>query len=119
MKRYSINEEDFIFDSVSEVVDDMSNDGEGEPLGRTYYEMEVKPLKLESFIDTYRFIDDLQDKLYEEVGEASDMFSTITKDASEELKELLVAWARKHTNLESFWVADGLARKMKVTEADL
>ena len=119
MKRYSINDEDYIFDSVAEVVDDMLNDGEGDPLGRTYYELDVKPLDAESFISVHRFIDDLQDQLYEEVGEASDMFSAITKEAQAELKDALVAWARKHTNLETFWVGVGKAREMKITEADL
>lgn len=121
MKRYSINDEDYIYDSVEEVVDDMeANDGERETLvGSTYYELEVKPLDASTFVGVDRIVESVTDDLYEEVGEVAELLVRPTDDQLFELKSLVVDWFRKNTNLETFWVGVGKAVEKVITEDDL
>ena len=120
MKRYSINDEDYIFDSVSDVVDEMWNNSMGEALvGQKYYELEVNPLDVSTFIGVDMIIESVTDDLYEEVGERADFFAYPTDDQLFELKSLVVDWFRKNTNIETFWVGVGKAVEKVITEDDL
>jgi hypothetical protein len=112
-KCYSVDEETFNCDSLEELIED--NDLE---LGATYWEADAIEISHTDNIDVRGILENMDERLYEEVGEIADCdYSDVPQEAKDELKELIAGWATKHVNLR-YWKVRNL-KECKVTAEDL
>jgi len=70
-------------------------------------------------LDAGQVLEEADERGYDLIGEAWDNPFSVTRDAQFELQELLVAWAKKHVNLDHYYTMVGKPRQLVVTEADL
>lgn len=112
-KCYSVDEETFNCESLEELIDD--NDLE---VDSTYWEADAIEINHADNIDVQGILENMDDRLYEEVGEIADCdYSNTHQDAKDELASLLAGWAAKHVNLRYWKVRN--AKEMKVTWEDM
>ena len=64
-------------------------------------------------------LEDMGERLYEEVGEIADDYPAVPPEAKEELKDFLAAWVEKHANPNQYWLVVGKPREKRVTTDDL
>lgn len=119
-KCYSRDDETYRFRTLGELLDDMACNDELE-VGATYYEADCEPVKPALF--DYRIeslLEELDDDLFEEVGEVADCdFSSVSDEAKEELCALMRAWIEKHVNVANYWRITGKPRECVVTAEDV
>ena len=121
-KCYSTNDEDFRYDDLGELFDDLDADGEL-VVGRVYYEADCKEIAPADFTGKWRLesiLEQFDEDLYEEIGESADNdFTGVADEAVVELAALLTGWIEKHVNVGRYWKIVGKSRPMQVTEDDL
>lgn len=121
-KCYSTNDEDFHYDKLGELFDDLDSDGEL-VLGRAYYEADCREITASDFTGKRRIesiLEQFDEDLYEEIGEIADNdFTGVTDEAKAELASFLSAWIEKHVNVGRYWKIIGKTRPMQVTAEDL
>lgn len=117
MKAYSLNDEDFLFYSIGDVMSALEDD-DNLVVGSIYYEIETEPADLSDYIDASTMLESAEERAYEEFGEcAEDAFST-TKEAFDELDYALRKWAAKHLP-KGYWRCVGKSRPLTVTVEDV
>lgn len=112
---YSTDEEMFNHESIGDVIDyiDLEN-----PVGATYWRGEKKELTHVDCIDVDSFLEQCDERAYEEIGEVYDnCFSDVGEDAKKELSNLIEAWAKKHVTIR-FWKVLNI-KEMKITGDDI
>jgi len=117
-KCFSTNDEDFNHTEFSELMEALKDNGDV-AVGTVYYEADFRHITGKDLVDASRLIEDMEERLYDEVGECAEGGLDVSNEAAEELEEFLVQWAEKHTDLGRFYKIIGKSREMKVTEADL
>lgn len=115
---YSINEEDFNLTSVEDVLDTLDDEGRLR-VGEVYYEADCRRMVADDVFSVEQVLEDMGERLYEEVGEIADDYPAVTPDAKAELKEFLFAWVEKHANPNQYWLVVGKPREKRVTADDL
>jgi len=116
--KYSTDDEEFIYDSVGEMLDDSPLE-----VGDTYYSIEAKPLEPSDLITKsaiMHLLENLDECAYYEVGE---VFENHCADASIEsqleLQSMIQGWAAKHLKLSDYFLIKGKSAEMKVQQEDL
>ena len=115
---YSVNEEEFNLTSVGDVFDTLEDEGRMEE-GTVYYEADCRRMQSSDVVSVERVIEDMGERLYEEVGEIADDYPNVTPEAKAELKACLHAWVEKHADTSQYWLVVGKSRERRVTADDL
>lgn len=117
-KCYSIDGESFNYSDIDEVFRALDSDG-NLVLNFEYWEANKTDIDIPKYIYPEIFIEELDNTFGEVLGEIYDNdFTTVTDDAKQELKNLLAALAKKHTNMGRYWLVSGKIVK-KVTQGDI
>lgn len=112
-KCYSADEETFNCESLGGLIDD--NELE---VGATYWEADAIEISHDDNIDVHGILENMDERLYEEVGEIADCdYSDVPPEAKDELAALIAAWAAKHVNLR-YWKVRNV-KELKVTSEDM
>jgi hypothetical protein len=114
MKCFSIDDENFNYDSLGDLI--MSTSPE---VGDFYYEADCVDVIVDNYLVNH-LLEDADDLLYDDLGEIYDSdFSKVSDEAKKELLILLQTWAAKHVNLDRYWKIVGESRKLQFTKEDL
>jgi len=115
---YSINEEDFSYSDIGEVIDALDCDGNLE-LGSTYYSCEFEAVDFTQYLDVDNILERADEYLYDNIRcEDASPFADVTKEAKDNLKTLLHDWAKRHVT-GRYWESTGLSTEHKITADDL
>ena len=91
------------------------------PIGTEYFEADKVDVKVGDYVNIHGIVSMLEqfdDWVYEDVGEIADCnFYNVSKEAKEELQELIQTWAEKHVKLP-YWKVQNVVKKV-VTQEDL
>lgn len=118
-KKYSLNDEDYIYNDVGEVIDAICSDDE-ELIGHVYYEIDCRPMEASDIINTTAILESFDNALYEEIGDTADsVFYSLPKEAHNELQVFLTSFIYKHACLKGYWKCIGKARELEITEDDV
>lgn len=111
---YSIDNENFIYETFGEVLDALDNDWR---LGvdAIYYEADFLPMEPQQVLTAARVLDEANERGYDLIGETWDNPFSVSRDAQFELQELLDTWAAKHVDLSVYYVISGDSRERAVT----
>ena len=117
-KCWSLNEEDF-FDDWCDLIDELEQ--EELRVGTEYFEGDKVGVRISDYVNIHGIVSMLEqfdDWVYEDVGEIADCdFYNVSKEAKEELQELIQHWAEKHVKLP-YWKVQNVVKKV-VTQEDL
>jgi hypothetical protein len=117
-KAYSINDEDFIFTDAWDALDALAQEGllcEGQ----VYYEVDTAPIDPCELLRAERILEEAEERLYDEIGEAADNAYNVDSEAIAELDAALKTWAAKHLSDVRLWRCVGDSREVKVTAAEV
>lgn len=120
-KCWSVNGE-YFFDDWDQLIDELYDYESDElPIGTEYFEGDKVDVKISDYVNVY-VIDSMLEQfdawVYEDIGEIADCdFYNASKEAKEELQELIQAWAEKHVKLP-YWKVQNVITKV-VTKEDL
>lgn len=110
---WSVNDEGFYYDDISELLSDNEELSEGDTVYVARKE-EVNPVE---FIDEDAIIEMIGDIAYDNFGEAAEDYPEVTKEARTELSEILGKWIEKHCKPRFCKVVD--SRPYILTKEDL
>ena len=114
---YSTDEELFNHESMGDLIDEINCNDE-DPVGRTYWRGEKKELTHSEGIDVDSFLEQCDERGYEEIGEVYDnCFTDVSDEEKKELHDLILEWAKKRVNIR-FWKTINV-QELKITEEDL
>ena len=118
---YSRDNETFNVDNIGDLMDDMASDDALEE-GAVYYEADCTDMTHEYVVSGFsvdNLLEELDNSAYDDIGEVyGNDYYNVTKEAKDELRELLIGWARKHVALR-YWRIDGLSREKTFTKEDV
>jgi hypothetical protein len=117
-KFYSTNNEDFRYTDSSELLAALEDD-EMLKVGTVYYEADFRRIAVTELISAALVIEQMEERLYDLVGECAEDGITQKEGAEQALKALLADWAEKHTNLSTFYRVVGKSRELRITADDL
>ena len=120
-KCWSVNGEDF-FDDWDQLIDELYDYESDElPIGTEYFEADKAETKVKDYVKIYTIeslLEQFDDWVYEDVGEVADRdFYNVSKEAKEELQEIIQAWVEKHVKLP-YCKVQNVVKKV-VTKEDL
>ena len=117
-KCWSLNGEDF-FDDRFVLIDELEQ--EELRVGTEYFEGDKVEVHVSDYVNIHGIVamlEQFDDWVYEDVGEIADCdFYNVSKEAKEELQELIQQWAEKHVKLP-YWKVQNVVKKV-VTQEDL
>jgi hypothetical protein len=114
---YSTDEELFTHESMGDLLDEIEGNTDT-PIGATYWRGEKRELTHAELIDIDGFLEQCDERGYEEIGEIYDnCFTDVTDEEKAELKELVLNWAKKSVNIRYWKVVN--SQELKITEDDL
>lgn len=117
-KAYSINDEDFLFADAWDALDALAQEGllcEGQ----VYYEVDTAPIDPCEFLRAERILEEAEERLGDEIGDAADHAYSVDSEAVAELDAALRAWTEKHLSDVRLWRCIGESRELKVTADDV
>lgn len=117
MKAYSLNDEDFRYDTIGDVMNALE-DSDDLIVGAEYFEVETEPVNLGEYLDADTMLETAEERAYEELGECAEDAFSVTKEAAEELDAALKSWAAKHLPA-GYWKCVGKSRRLTVTAEDV
>lgn len=113
---YSLNDEDFIYEDLFGLFEEMKSNGDFE-IGATYYEADFCKVKASDVVKVDWILDEINEQLYDIVGEfAIDSFQY--KGKVEELQKLIEDWIDSNTNISEFYRIVGNSREKKITQEE-
>jgi hypothetical protein len=119
MLKYSIDDEDFQYDSVLEAILDMDDP----QVGDKYYSCQAVPLKTEDIVSKWAiesFLEQLDERLYDAIYcEDANPFSEVENENLDELRSIVADWAKKYTNVEKYWHFTSKSTTHFLTKEDL
>ena len=117
-KCWSLNDE-YFFDDWCDLIDELEQEGLG--VGTEYFEGDKVDVRISDYVDIHgieSMLEQFDARVYEDVGEIADCdFYNVSKEAEEELRELIQTWAEKYVNLP-YWRVQNVVKKV-VTQEDL
>jgi len=114
---YGTDEEFYRHTSMGDLIDDVKGKTDT-PIGATYWRGEVAELTLEECIDVDSFLEQCDERAYEEIGDMYDnCFTNVSADEKAELNALIVEWAKKRVNMR-FWKVINV-QELKIEVDDL
>ena len=117
MKAYSLNDEDFRYDTIGEVMSALE-DSDDLIAGAEYFEIETESVDLAEYLDADTMLETAEERAYEELGECAKDAFRVTKEAAEELGATLKTWAAKHLPA-GYWRCVGKSQRITVTAEDV
>lgn len=117
-RKFSTDGEMFDYDDAAEAMQALDDSGELE-IGRAYYSTEFEPVDLAHYLDADAALETAQERLYDEIGEAAEDAYDASKEAIDELSNLMKAWAAKHFKDRGYWRAVGKTTEHHVTAEDI
>ena len=119
MIKYSLDDENFDYDSALEAILDMDDP----QVGFKYYSCEAVPLNAEDIVSKWAiesFLEQLDERLYDTIYcEDANPFSEVSDSDLEELRTFIIEWTKKNTNIEKYWHFTTKSTKHFVTEEDM
>ena len=120
-KCWSVNGEEF-FDDWCRLIEELQDYEYDEiPIGTEYFEADKVDVKVGDYVSIHgimSMLEQFDNWVYEDVGEIADCnFYNVSKEAKEELQELIQTWAEKHVKLP-YWKVQNVVEKV-VTQEDL
>ena len=116
-KCWSLNGEDF-FDDWFDLIDELEQ--EKLVVGTEYFEGDKVETQISDYVNVHgidSMLEQFDDWVYEDVGEIADCdFYNVSKEAKEELRELIQQWAEKNVKLP-YWKVQNVVKKI-VTQED-
>ena len=107
---WSANGEEFSSD-FSDIIDELE-------VGDNLYEGVIKPVNVEKFVDVERLIEDIQSSAWDEHKEyAEGYLDNISKEALQELFEIIAAWVNRQ-EMPTFWSVVNV-RERTLTKEDM
>lgn len=116
-KAYTTNGEEYSYTDAGEALQAMADD-DALHEGATYYEIDTEAVQLADYLRADRMLEDAEERLYDDIGEAAEGAFAANKEAMDELSSLLSVWAEKHLT-GHYWKCVSNARELKVTAADV
>ncbi len=116
-KCYSVNEEDYSFTEMEEVLDHFECQTDDLILGATYWEAEAIPYTPDMIVGGEHILEFIDERAYEEIGEIYDN-TKATPEAVKELHDFIITWAEKYTDISRFWKVKNSTQKT-ITESDI
>ena len=114
---YSRDNEDFSFEELGDLFDDMESDGCFE-VGTIYYIVEAKETEGTDFINVKRVLEMFDEQAYDDIGECyNNDYSSCSEEAKSELNLLLNEWSSKHIEL-NYWLIRDKSTEVEVTQED-
>ena len=117
-KCWSLNDE-YFFDDWCDLIDELKQKELG--VGTEYFEGDNVEIQVSDYVNIRGIVSMLEqfdDLVYEDVGEIADCaFYNVSKEAKEELQEVIQQWAEKHVKLP-YWKVQNVVKKV-VTQEDL
>ena len=117
--KYSLDDENFQYDSVLEAILDMDDPD----VGMVYYSNETKPLDALRIVSVYRvecLLEDLDMHFFDIVGiEEANPFNEASPIAKYKLRDMLVKWVKENTTAENYYEFVGKSTKHFLTKEDL
>jgi hypothetical protein len=117
-KFYSTNNEDFRHTDFGDLLAALEDDGALE-VGTVYYEADFRRIAVTELVSAPLVLEQMEERLYDLVGECAEDGITPKEGAEQALKALLADWAEKHTNLSTFYRVVGKSRELRITADDL
>lgn len=117
MKAYSLNDEDFRFDTIGEVMNALE-DSDDLIIGSEYLEIETMPVNLVEYLGVDSILERAEECALDDIGEVAEDSFSVTRDAALELDALLKAWAAKHLT-GRYWRRVGKSQRLTVTAEDV
>lgn len=114
---YSTNDEEFPHRELSDVFEAMIDNGSFE-VGRVYYEVDIEQVCLPAYLDAESILENAEERLYDEIGEAAEDAFWASKAAVTTLNTLLTDWAKEHLS-GTYWKCSGKTRERMVTQEDI
>ena len=115
-KCWSLNGEDF-FDDWYDLIDELEQ--EELAAGTEYFEGDKVDVRISDYINIHGIVSMLEqfdDWVYEDVGEIADCdFYNVSKEAKEELQEVIQQWAERHVKLP-YWKVQNVVKKVVMQE---
>ena len=114
-KCWSLNGEDF-FDDWCNLIDELEQ--EELRVGTEYFEGDKVDVKISDYVNIHGIVymlEQFDDWVYEDAGGCN--FYNVSKEAKEELQEVIQQWAEKHVKLP-YWKVQNVVKKV-VTQEDL
>lgn len=118
VKAYSINDEEFSYTDPGDALNALAFEDRLVE-GAVYYEIDTEVVDLAAFMSAETILENAEDQLYGEVGEAAEDAYAASKEAVAELDALIKAWCEKHLGGTTVWRCVGKSREIKVTAADV
>ena len=114
---YSKDDENFNYEELGELFDEMTSDGTLE-VGTIYYKAQAKYTESTDFINVNAVLEMFDERAYDDIGECyNNDYSDCSAEARDELKSLLNEWSSKHISLK-YWIIKGKSTEMTVTQED-
>ena len=113
-KCYSVDGETYNITDFGDLLETMDDP----QVGDTYHEADAVPIQLEDAIHVDYILEQLDDWMYEMIGEYYDSdFYNVSDDAKKELELFLYEWALKHITAKYWTVRNSVEKQL--TEDDL
>lgn len=113
---YSLNDEDFIYEDLFGLFEEMKSNGDFE-IGATYYEADFRRMKASDVVNVHWILEEINEQIYDIVGDfAIDSFQY--KGKVEELQKLIEDWINSNTNISEFYRVVGNSREKKITQEE-
>ena len=116
-KAYSLNDEDYLYDSVGDLLDYLESEGNLVE-GTTYYESDIKEVNLADYFNVDSILECAEERLADDIGEHAFGVFGATQSARTELYNLMRSWTEKYLSKEC-WKCVGKAREYQVSQTDL
>ena len=118
-KCWSVNGEEF-FDDWCRLIEELQDYEYDEiPIGTEYFEGDKVETRTSDYVSIHgimSMLEQFDDWVYEDVGEIADCnFYNVSKEAKEELQELIQTWAEKHVKLP-YWKVQNVVKKVVMKE---
>lgn len=117
MKAYSLNDEEFRYDTVGDVMNALE-DSDDLIAGAEYFEVETEPVNLGEYLDADTMLETAEERAYEELGECAEDAFSVTQESAIELDAALKAWSEKHLP-KGYWKCVGKSQRLTVTAEDV
>ena len=117
---YSTNDEVFDYDTFGDLLDSL--EGEADFLiGLEYYSAKFEKEDLAKYLDVDGILESADDYLYDNIpnDDGWDLFQSTSKEAKQELSNLLKEWTHKHLSKKIVYKMMGKSTKHTITEDDI
>ena len=117
---YSTDNVEFQYETFGDLLDSLEGETES-VIGLEYYSAGVKEVDLSEYLSSDWILESADDYLYDNIqnDDGWDLFQSATKDAKQELRDLLKEWTLKHLSKNIVYKMVGKSTKHTITEDNI